>query len=52
MYKKRKLKNKIKKFRRGGDFDYESAAHFGNEMGMTSTPSTGGTGDGSQTNRS
>lgn len=49
MYKKRKLKNKIKKFRRGGDFDYESAAHFGNEMGMTSTPSTGGTGDGSQT---
>tara|TARA_Y100000004_G_scaffold134835_1_gene152529 strand:- start:501 stop:1187 length:687 start_codon:yes stop_codon:yes gene_type:complete len=49
MYKKRKLKNKIKKFSRGGNFDYESAAHFGNEMGMTSTPSTGGGGENSQT---
>ena len=49
MYKKRKLKNKVKKFSKGGNFDYESAAHFGNEMGMTSTPSTGGAGDNSQT---
>ena len=49
MYKKRKLKNKVKKFSKGGNFDYESAAHFGNEMGMTSTPSTGGGGENSQT---
>tara|TARA_R100001086_G_scaffold36830_1_gene16518 strand:+ start:467 stop:1150 length:684 start_codon:yes stop_codon:yes gene_type:complete len=49
MYKKRKLKNKIKKFSKGGNFDYESAAHFGNEMGMTSTPSTGSGGENSQT---
>ena len=62
MYKRKKLKNK--KLRRGGttgfegspelggqrgNFDYESAATFGNEMGMTSTPSTGGSGAQSQT---
>ena len=49
MYKKRKLKNKVKKLSKGDNFDYESAAHFGNEMGMTSTPSTGGGGENSQT---